>query len=173
MNKLYKSNSGFSLIEALIVISIMGILVGLTRSGMTNWLPDYHLNSSVIDLKSTLQKARLESVKSNADVFLQFDKNTHVCRVFLDNTTDAANRGFLDAADTRIDNLSMPSGVEMTDFFGVADPVVNVTINSRGFSTLAGEIHLKNDRDIYKGVRLTLAGNSRIIRSTDGGLTWK
>lgn len=173
MNKLYRGNSGFTLIEAMIVICIMGILAGVTSAEMNRRLPDYHLSSSVLDLKSMLQKARLESVKNNADVFLRFNKSTHVCQVFLDDTTDAANRGVLDGADNTIAHLAMPSGVVMTDFFGVADPVVNVTINSRGFSTLAGEIHLKNSQDTYKGVRLTLAGNSRIIRSTDGGSTWE
>ncbi|MDX9788268.1 MAG: GspH/FimT family pseudopilin [Desulfobacterales bacterium] len=172
MIKLLKSNNGFTLIEVMIVISILGIIAGVGGAGLNRWLPDYRLKSSVLDIRSMIQSARLEAVKNNADVFIRFDSNTRVCSSFLDNATDAPNRGILDGGDNPVMNLAMPAGIVIIDLFGVVAPVVDVTINSRGFSTLAGEIHLKNARDTYQGVNLTLAGSSRIIRSADGGVSW-
>lgn len=120
-----------------------------------------------------LQNARLRAVKSNADVFLQFDTGNNTCEAFLDNADDAANRGSLDVGDVAIDNLRMPSGVDLTGLLLNVDPGDDWKIDSRGFSNTAGQIYMKNSADRYKGINVTLSGNSRVIRSSDGGGTWQ
>ena len=173
MNNRLQKNNGFTLIEVMVVISILGILAAFFGTSMVQRLPDYRFNNYMRQVHGALQNARLMAVKSNADVFVQFDKSNNSFRAFLDNTDDAANRGFLDSGDTTIEAPKTPSGVVFTQLFGTGDPLVVSVFNSRGFSDRAGEVRMKNGSNSYKGVNLTLGGSSRIIKSGDGGSTWQ
>lgn len=169
MTQVIKNSKGFTLIETMVVICIIAIMAGASGMGTLSYLPDYRLNKTVRELQSMLQNARLRAVKDNADVFLKIDTVNHICRAHLDNIDDAANRGAYDPGDIAFVTLTMPSGVVFT---GLINIDANMRINSRGFSNQAGQVHLKNSTDRYKGVSVTLSGNSRVIRSSDGGVTW-
>jgi prepilin-type N-terminal cleavage/methylation domain-containing protein len=171
--KAFRNGKGFTLIELMIVICILSILLGAFSSAMIRWLPNYRFNSYVRNLQSAVQFARLSAVKGKADVFLQFDKANREYRAFLDDTSDMVNRGKLDAGDTSLGTLDMPKGAEFVVLFGTSDSLVESVFDSRGVSNLSGDICMKSSSEMYKGVRMTLAGNSRIIRSGDGGATWQ
>jgi prepilin-type N-terminal cleavage/methylation domain-containing protein len=167
------NNHGFTLFELMIVLCIMGVLLSVATSSILKWLPEYRFTSFTRDLQSTVQNARLAAIKNNADVFLQFDKTNRDCKVFLDDG-NPSYRGQLDVADTLIQTLNMPTGVDYTSLFGSAtDTVANCTFNTRGFSSPSGTICMKNNKNKYKGISLTLTGNSKIMRSLDGGTTWQ
>jgi hypothetical protein len=130
------------------------------------WLPNYRFSSYILDLKGAIENARLAAVRSNSDVIIDLDKTNGQCVVFVDNN----GSGGQDAGETTIGAFPAPDGVVFTKLFsGNVD--TKVTINSRGFADKSGDICLKNRNDKYKGVSLTLAGCTSIIRSSNGS-TW-
>lgn len=163
------NENGMTLVEVMVTVGIFAILLGMFGAGMKHWVPEYRFSNYVVDLQNAIQRARLSAVKNKADVFIEVDKTGGEYRVYLDDTSDSVNRGSLDAGDSLLDAASTPSDVVYDELFGSGtDTLSQITFDVRGFSDMSGEIHLKNINDSYKGVSLTLAGSSRIIRSGDG-----
>lgn len=66
------THKGFTLVEIMIVVAIIGILAAVSTPGFLNWLPNHRLNSAAMDVYSTLQKARLYAIKSSTTVRVAF-----------------------------------------------------------------------------------------------------
>jgi prepilin-type N-terminal cleavage/methylation domain-containing protein len=64
---------GFSLVELMVTVALVAIILGLS-SAYINSSP-YKLRTAAYNLRSVLQKARLEAIKRNRTVFLDFDFN--------------------------------------------------------------------------------------------------
>lgn len=62
---------GFSMIELIMVISIMLILAAITMPAMVNTLSDLRLRSSATNLSGLLQTARMQAVRRNAPYGIQ------------------------------------------------------------------------------------------------------
>ena len=68
-----RKNHGFTLIEALVVVTIIGILAALTVPAFTKMLERNRLKGAAEVVFNELQLARTESVKRNRDVELRFN----------------------------------------------------------------------------------------------------
>jgi prepilin-type N-terminal cleavage/methylation domain-containing protein len=58
--------AGFSLVELMIAVSIIGILAAVSIPSILASLPNRHLKADAMDIYGTLQRARGEAVKSNS-----------------------------------------------------------------------------------------------------------
>lgn len=109
--KKYRLNSGFTLIEALVVIVIIGIIASFAAPSFTNLIKNQRISATTNEIISTLQTARSEAVKRSTRVTVCFKINStgNQCQDLggaTNNTnyiyafTDTNNNQVLDGSET-------------------------------------------------------------------------
>ena len=69
-----KNSKGFTLIEVLIVVGIIGIMAAIVIPSISSWLPNYRLKGAARDLYGAAMKAKGEAVKRNTSCALTFNQ---------------------------------------------------------------------------------------------------
>jgi len=117
MIKAMHKNSGFSLMELMTIIAIIGLLAAIAIPNMIGWRSGAKLRGAVENLRGDLQTAKFTAVRENGPVVALFSSDSY--KVFIDN---GANPGALDAGERVIVNRPLPAGVSIdlgsTDFNG-------------------------------------------------------
>jgi type II secretion system protein H len=76
-----RARAGFSLIEVLAVILVMGLIATLVTINWRAILPRTELHSAVRELHSTLQGARSDAIARNAPFTIEYDLEQHRYRM--------------------------------------------------------------------------------------------
>ena len=83
---------GFTLIEVIVVIGIIGIMSAIAIPAINSWVPNYRLKAAARDVYSAAMKAKSEAVKRNSNVAMTFnqivDGINHVCIVYEDDNNN-------------------------------------------------------------------------------------
>jgi len=74
---------GFSLIELVVVMIIMGVMASIAFPAFSAWLPNYRLRVAANDLYSDLQLTKLTAVKQNATSAVIFDTGASPGKYFI------------------------------------------------------------------------------------------
>ena len=67
---LFSSNKGFTIVELMIVVMVIGIMSTIAFPTLMKWVPNYKLKASARQLYGDLQKAKMVAVKTNRNVTL-------------------------------------------------------------------------------------------------------
>lgn len=168
-----KKESGFTLVEAMIVIGIISILAALSIPAIMSWMPNYRLKAATRDIYSNMQKAKIEAAKRKDDVLIQFSTGAYNpsgrvgwYRVFVDNDTSGA----FTAGDTiLINRINMPANVSL-----IASTFGN---DIAGFNPRSlpvgnwGAVQLQNNNSRFYQITMSAAGSMR-IQTSNNGVNW-
>jgi prepilin-type N-terminal cleavage/methylation domain-containing protein len=150
--------TGYTLMEIMVVICMIGILAAIAIPAFSTWLPDYRLKSAARNLYSNLQRAKIGAIRSNSEWRVYFDESEDkylLCSDPGNNSTWEEGSGD-DVVESTV-NLSDYESVG----FGIADGVDEIgdeyepaapggrprtNFTSRGTVDLRGYIYLSNEK---------------------------
>ncbi len=169
-------NRGLTILELITVITIISILILFQVPDFFKWAGTYKLKGTVNVMESTMQLARIRAIRENSNVVISFDPdndsmilNQYI--VFVDNGSgNHFHNSKRDRDETIVKTVIIPSGVNMYEAaFGSRR---YTRFNQQGLG-LAGHVYLKNKRNNYMGIKVSVTGSIRIVKSPDGGITWE
>jgi type IV fimbrial biogenesis protein FimT len=164
---------GFTLIEALVTIVILGVLAVIAVPRFSLWMPDMRLRSAVRDLKSDMELAKLKAIRENAFVAVTFNLGANSYTAFVDDGEGGgvANDLTLNGSEEVLTTVILPSDVTMYEAsFSLLG--ARCHFNSRGLTGgSAGHVYMRNTNNNYRGISLNTVGRVQVQSSTDGG-TW-
>lgn len=191
MFKQYKKKSGFTLIELVIVIAVIGVLSTIAIPNFMSWRTNMYVKAAARDLYSSMQNARMIAIKTNSTIAIIFD--TINSRYYLcdDPGADTVWNGTNDNIGTGDNNIirtydltSYKSGVHYGHgnisgnsvgggafpADGISYPNSFLSINSQGVSNnLSGYVYVTNrDGNRAYAVGTLTSGVVKLLK-WDGG----
>jgi len=115
--------SGFTMIELMVVVAIVATLTALAAPSFTPMLERWRARQAVEEMTATLYFARSEGVKRGGSVVIQKSGNTADCTLAATNTAwgcgwrvffDADADGIQDAGEPTLQTAPPPSNTEIT-----------------------------------------------------------
>ena len=86
-------HNGFTLVDLVATISVLGIIVTIAIPAFSHWLPSQRLRSAARDLYTNMQLSKIGAIKSNAQWAIVFD-NSGTGRYYV--CSDAGTNGAWD-----------------------------------------------------------------------------
>ena len=83
-----KRQAGFTLLETLVVVAVIGILVLISAPAFLKMMNRFKLTATARELTSLLQAARMEAIKLNAPAQVSYDTVTNSFVGFVDLDRD-------------------------------------------------------------------------------------
>ena len=142
-----RKNSGFTLIELMVVIGIVGLLAAITVPNLISWLPKYRVGSTARNVISAVEFARLQAVRENSPVDVNF--------IYANDRVTVVNSG-----GNTLRQIQCPSDVDLIDS-GLG---ALLQFDGRGFANQSGLVTIENTQDatLSRSISVTLGGNASI-----------
>lgn len=79
-----RNTKGFSLLELMVVITIMGLLLGLSVPALARYLQNWRLNAEADEIAMMMRAARSAAIMKNTTTVFQFDAQASTYGYFED-----------------------------------------------------------------------------------------
>lgn len=151
-----KNNAGFTIMELMTVIAIIGILSAIAIPNMIAWRANHQLNASAREVMSLVNGARLAALKGNSSVTITFHTAEKEIRTVQRNRAIAND----DAPNAeREETLRLRPGLSLASDF-----VAGLVYNSRGLlqNNVGGNITITDQKGAQRIVVIASTGKARI-----------
>lgn len=125
-----RNSKGFTLIELIIAMVIMGIIAAIGIPNFLGWMANYNLKAAANELYSSMQFARINAVKQNKEWAVVFDIANGIYYVCSDNGD--GDWATLDA-DQAIEKTITLSDYAPDIVYGLGNATENVTATGGAF----------------------------------------
>ena len=165
--------TGFSLIELLVVISILGVLSALAAPSFTDMLARYRNNTVADEIVNVIASARMEAIRRGGDVVIQ-KKTTGANSCSTDQEWSCGlilwadtNRNNTQDAGELLKELDVPSNVAVRNMSGLspASMTFNRWGNANGINALHFRVVRTGSTDAPYSVCVSSGGRIRIEQS--------
>lgn len=142
---IYPSNNGFSLIELIIVMVILGIIIAASTSRLRDITVNARLSAAINQITSDIDQAKTISMGMRKQIKIIFNQNNETYTIYNDGNIFAdfpgSNNGIVNLSDN--DN----SGVDITNVNFNGSNVL--TFTKWGNCLQSGTITLNDSREIH------------------------
>ncbi len=173
---------GFTLMELIVAIAIIGVVAGIAIPNVAAQLPEYRLKNAARDLVSFMQEAKMAAVKNNTTAAIIFDSSSQPGFYYLDSngsgTRDAGERqinlgeykdGIQFGRGNAANNWNNSSISDSVTFDSGTDDRLN--FSSIGTSNTQGTVYLENENaDTCYAVTVLVTGSIKTRQWT--GTAW-
>lgn len=170
-------SNGFSLVEMMVSIAILGVMTSIAAPSFVDMLRTYRVNSASDILMSSISNARMEAIRQSQSVFIRRNDATN-CSVALSewncgwsSIADTNGNNLLDASDTVLQTVNEPKGAVVAHFGQNANQLI---ITRWGIPNNAGEsfnIYPQNTSNTHASTKTVCIGVGGRLRSLKGAIT--
>lgn len=147
MTKIRRNIKGFTLVELMITISIIGLIAILSVPNYQRFMHGWRLNGETQQLASALRTARSSAVMKNIDVVFSFDTDDGTYSWY----EDMNRNGSLDNGEYESSEFDLGETIEITAHTLSS---TTLTFGNKGNTRESGSITLRNVLNNVRQVRI-------------------
>ena len=168
---------GYTLLELLITIAILGIITGVAFPVFSTWLPNYRLKNAAVELFLNIKMAKAMAIKSNCSYRVVFEDGSYSIQgidgkveriVYFSIYDPNGSIGYGCGKATK--NATVSEGPIPSDFISYVSN--RATFNSRYMGS-AGYVYLANKKGTAYAVGTWSSGNVLLKKWNEDSGSWE
>ncbi len=172
----FAKQKGFTLVELMIALAILGILVGVAVPSMQNFFERSRIASAANTLYNDLKYVRSEAIKRDANIYIKFTPGNDWCYAYSDTTGCNCAETDAGAGDyCRADNIHYQNNYLNYDGVALNETLINDELQ---FTKLRGDTSITtfespqtialNSENYQVNIKITSEGLISICTQNEG-----